>query len=279
MGLGTAASGGSSAATVMGYAMTLGACVYKAPVIRNILKANSTFGLSPIAVYLETSGLLAYIAYNYYRENPISSYGDVIITVIQELIIVGCILLMGGAVAEAVVVTKASSEGDKKEKDSKRDEKKGKKDDKDSKKDKKIEVIDATAQKKPLPVPQSFAHISLLFAAAVIFVIGVQYGVTTSAQTQSYVISYAIAVKVLAKVPQIIKNFTERKVGVQSLFTAGTACLGPIIKCYIAIVQVKDPLLVAGAVITLALNIVVFSQILMFRNTIQVQAAKKDKSA
>jgi large-conductance mechanosensitive channel len=289
MGLGKAVAGsGSTTATVMGYAMTLGACVYKAPVIRNILKAKSTLGLSPIAIYLETSGLLAYIAYNFYRENPISSYGDVIITVMQELVIVFCILLMGGTTTTASASKQQQVEEQKADQDRKEEkyEKIAEKSSVEKQQpvaadegDKKQEVSAEPSAVTTTAAPQSLSHILSLLLAACVFFFLIHLGVTTSSQTQSYVISYAIAVKVLAKVPQIIKNFTDRKVGVQSLFTAGTACLGPIVKFYIAIVQIKDPLLVGGAVITMLLNLVVFTQILMFRTSKKSQeVSKKDKT-
>jgi len=79
----------------LGYVTIAGACLYKMPVVVNILKSKSGAGLHPISVYLESSSMIAMVFYNFQRGNDISTYGDNISATIQNIMIVFLIWYYG----------------------------------------------------------------------------------------------------------------------------------------------------------------------------------------
>jgi mannose-P-dolichol utilization defect 1 len=219
-------SGSWSFATLVGYLLTCAACAYKLPLIRNILKARSTVGLSVVGMYLEISGHIASVAYNYSRGNPFSSYGDTFVTTLQEVVIILCMLWFGSGTTPPASVESATT-------------------------------------KEPEKASTVSTSIKLL-SGLLVFVTALAWSMR-SPSTQSYAIGYSIAMAACSKLPQIYKNFIDQRQGVQSLYTATSAFLGPVVKCYIVIVQVKDPLLIGGALLTLILSGILFAQLVSFR--------------
>jgi hypothetical protein len=68
--------------------MSFGACFYKLPVLINMFKSRSGDGLNIYAVYLETSGYGSWMVYNILKKNSWSVYGDLIMTTIQNFLII-----------------------------------------------------------------------------------------------------------------------------------------------------------------------------------------------
>lgn len=79
----------------LGYGGTLVSCFIKFPVIVNILRRKNYDGLSAASMVLETSAYIATMWYNVYRDNAWYTYGDLVATVIQNSIIVLCMLYFG----------------------------------------------------------------------------------------------------------------------------------------------------------------------------------------
>lgn len=78
-----------------GYAGGIIACFSKLPIIINIFKAGNCAGLSELSIYLDTSVYLSTTLYNFSRGNNFYTYGDVVATVAQNLIITFMILFLG----------------------------------------------------------------------------------------------------------------------------------------------------------------------------------------
>eukprot|EP01041_Mallomonas_annulata_P009570 gene9570-19884_t len=72
-----------------GYAMLLGSIGVKFPQILNIFASSSAEGLSPMSFYTEVPLTITHVAYNYLQGNPFSSYGDSMMILFQNLILVG----------------------------------------------------------------------------------------------------------------------------------------------------------------------------------------------
>jgi hypothetical protein len=72
----------------LGFGMALGACFYKLPIIINAVKAGHCGGLSPLAFYLETSSFMANIYYNVRKDNPFSTYADLIAVGAQLVLLI-----------------------------------------------------------------------------------------------------------------------------------------------------------------------------------------------
>lgn len=78
-----------------GYAGGIIACFSKLPIIINIFKAGNCAGLSELSIYLDTSVYLSTTIYNFSRGNNFYTFGDVVATVAQNLIMIIMILLLG----------------------------------------------------------------------------------------------------------------------------------------------------------------------------------------
>lgn len=200
--------------SILGYVLSAGACFYKVPVIRNILKAGNVESLSALSLYLEISGHFANIVYNMHRNNPISTYGDVMITALQNVVIIFLVWRLGGGKG-------VGSKG----------------------------------------TPMTLSHIVPVLLLGACFVATL---LLLPNEYQASIISYSIIISIGSKVPQIIANFRDKRTGVQSLWTAMNSCVGPVFKLYIAVVQTKDFMLVASAVMALVLNATILAQIVAF---------------
>ena len=77
-----------SISKTLGYLMIFAACFYKLPVILKIFKAKGGDGLNIISIYLETSAYIAGFVYNLLRGNPISTYGDLAVAILQNFFII-----------------------------------------------------------------------------------------------------------------------------------------------------------------------------------------------
>jgi mannose-P-dolichol utilization defect protein 1 len=72
---------------LLGYAIILVSLNFKVPQIRNMLNSKSAEGLSGFSMYVETFIFLLTILYNIHYGNPLSTYGENIIILSQNLII------------------------------------------------------------------------------------------------------------------------------------------------------------------------------------------------
>lgn len=84
-----------SISKVLGYTMMMGSCLYKLPVLMKIYKVKGGEGISPLSVYLETTAYLASLSYNYVKGNPISTYGDLVASTSQNMLIIFLLWTMG----------------------------------------------------------------------------------------------------------------------------------------------------------------------------------------
>lgn len=73
---------------VLGWGMVCLSSLYKVPVIRKILYKKSGDGYSLPSCYLETSAYVATLSYNYLQGNPVSTYGDLLMSSLQNVIII-----------------------------------------------------------------------------------------------------------------------------------------------------------------------------------------------
>jgi mannose-P-dolichol utilization defect protein 1 len=72
---------------MLGYSIIVLSCILKVPQIKNMLNAKSDKGLNYISVYSEIILYLFSALYSFHYRNPISTYGENIIVLIQCLII------------------------------------------------------------------------------------------------------------------------------------------------------------------------------------------------
>lgn len=73
---------------VLGYAILVGAFGLKVPQIMNIVRSKSTAGLSEIGFYVEVPLVTTTVIYNFLNNNPISSYGETVVILLQNIILV-----------------------------------------------------------------------------------------------------------------------------------------------------------------------------------------------
>jgi mannose-P-dolichol utilization defect protein 1 len=73
---------------VVGLLMSTGALAYKVPIISNIMRIKTADGLNLNTVYLEMTGYSAWVFYNFLKGNPLSVYGDLVATAVQQLMII-----------------------------------------------------------------------------------------------------------------------------------------------------------------------------------------------
>lgn len=79
----------------LGLTMTVFSCLYKLPILLNILNAKTGQGLNLSSLYLETSAYVALLIYNVYRGNPLSTYGDFFASSFQNFLIICLIWYYG----------------------------------------------------------------------------------------------------------------------------------------------------------------------------------------
>lgn len=90
-----------------------GACLFKLPIILNIMKRKGGDGLSMSALYMETSVYIGNGIYNVLKENPFSTYGELFVVIVQNILIVLLIWKWGSNgkkfswthIASAIVLT------------------------------------------------------------------------------------------------------------------------------------------------------------------------------
>jgi len=75
-------------AKVLGYGILFGAVGVKLPQILNIISASSVEGLSALSFYIEVPLTITHCTYNFLQNNPFSSYGDAVMVLAQNLILV-----------------------------------------------------------------------------------------------------------------------------------------------------------------------------------------------
>ena len=81
----------------MGYGIILSACVVKVPQISAIARAGSARGLSCLAFELEQLGLTVNAANGFVRSLPFSAYGEALVLLAQNTVLLGQIYALSGA--------------------------------------------------------------------------------------------------------------------------------------------------------------------------------------
>lgn len=81
----------------LGFGILAGSCITKAPQISAVVRARSAAGLSPLAVELETLGLLVSAAYGAVSGLPFNAYGESAILFAQSLVLLLLIYRLSGA--------------------------------------------------------------------------------------------------------------------------------------------------------------------------------------
>ena len=77
------------------YALILGACLYKIPVVLKIVSKRAGDGLNMLGMYLETSAFTASIFYSYLRGQPLTTYGDLFAVISANVVIILLVWLWG----------------------------------------------------------------------------------------------------------------------------------------------------------------------------------------
>lgn len=72
---------------LLSYGIIVGATIVKVPQIIKIIKNRSTYGVSFESVFLEEITQIASVAYNIYRNNPFSIYGETLLITYQMMVI------------------------------------------------------------------------------------------------------------------------------------------------------------------------------------------------
>ena len=72
----------------LGYVTIIGACMYKMPIVMNMIRSKSGNGLDPTSVYLETIAMICMVFYNFQKQNDFSTYGDNISAALQTMVII-----------------------------------------------------------------------------------------------------------------------------------------------------------------------------------------------
>jgi mannose-P-dolichol utilization defect protein 1 len=81
----------------------------------------------------------------------------------------------------------------------------------------------------------------------------------------SNLIILSIISSLISKCPQILRNYQTKQTGVQSIITAGSSILGPLVKIYISLVETKDHYIFLYSLMIFILNFIIFLQILLYR--------------
>lgn len=75
-------------AKLAGYGIITFSFLLKAPQIAKIVGSQSVLGLSAIAMYSETVGLMLNAVYNFLIGSPLSSYGEMVCILAQNIVLV-----------------------------------------------------------------------------------------------------------------------------------------------------------------------------------------------
>eukprot|EP01038_Epipyxis_sp_PR26KG_P010237 gene10237-13770_t len=73
---------------LLGYSILLGSIALKLPQIINIIVSKDVVGISPISFYGEVPLATTTVVYNILKNNPFSSYGESVMVLIQNLVLV-----------------------------------------------------------------------------------------------------------------------------------------------------------------------------------------------
>lgn len=112
------------------------------------------------------------------------------------------------------------------------------------------------------PRPITSRHIQTVLSVAVVLV-SVLYRFRQVLEDNGEVLPlYAFAVIAASRIPQIFRNSRTGVVGVQSMITLTNAVVGSCNKVVIAYYETKDPFILWGSVLTVALNSVLALQVL-----------------
>ena len=76
-----------------------------------------------------------------------------------------------------------------------------------------------------------------------------------------YIATYFIVVMTISRVPQIIANFQAKSKGVQSFFSSFLSMSGAAAKLFVNLNSTNDTLLIGGALLSFALNLILFLQV------------------
>ena len=76
-----------------------------------------------------------------------------------------------------------------------------------------------------------------------------------------YIATYFIVVMTISRVPQIIANFQAKSKGVQSFFSSFLSMSGAAAKLFVNVNSTNDSLLIGGALVSFALNLILFLQV------------------
>lgn len=82
---------GDAVATLLGYSILIGSCTVKLPIIKNVIDCRGGGGkcLSLSSIYLETLAILASSVYYYRTSSPLSTYGELLSVLVQNIVIIG----------------------------------------------------------------------------------------------------------------------------------------------------------------------------------------------
>lgn len=83
------------AAVVVGWLVVAGSCFRSVPQIVRVLRAKSVEGLSLASFTIEALACAVSVAYNAYHRYPFSTYGDSVICLAQNFVIIGLIFVFG----------------------------------------------------------------------------------------------------------------------------------------------------------------------------------------
>lgn len=86
----------------MGYGLVLGGAIVKVPQVIKILMNKSVYGISFVAILMESLTNWVTIVYSWYRGNPFSIYGENVFLLVQNLLILLLFIIYGRNVPKGV---------------------------------------------------------------------------------------------------------------------------------------------------------------------------------
>jgi len=243
----------------LGFAMTAFSAIVKMPQVVTMLRNKTAVGVSRTAVYIETIMYGACATYGVIVGNPFSAYGENVMLIIQNLMIISLTWRFSEtSIAEIVAVLALFGTL-------------------------LVGALQLPAECGPVEacVSAVSAHVASLTGGGAAEE-SLALGPCTSLQPcQSMLIASSIPLMLSSRVPQVIANFRNGHTGVLSPVTLFANLLGSTARIFTTIQEAGgDVGMLASFGTSVLMNFVMFSQVVLYRGaTKKVMAEHKKKKA
>ncbi|RYR06194.1 hypothetical protein Ahy_B06g085982 isoform A [Arachis hypogaea] len=232
---------------LLGYAIVAASTTVKLPQIMKILKHQSVRGLSMISFELEVVGYTIALAYCLHKGLPFSAYGELLFLLIQALILVAIIYYYSRPLRTTTWIRAL--------------------------------MYPTCLQKQINPFLDSLVYRYCAVAPTILagqidpflfeaLYVSVQYAFTDASQH---------AIFLSARIPQILKNFSNRSTGELSFLTSLMNSAGSMVRVFTSLQENAPKSVVMGSAIGVATNFTILSQILFYQKPRVTEKEKKTK--